>query len=73
MFETSMGSVRIHQSSHNFATQSSHSVDLSGWLAKMASIEQGSKNLFSNTRQGGSERKLLVTKMAIKLKFQSPN
>ena len=28
-----------HNSSHSFATQSSHSVELAGWQAKMASIE----------------------------------
>ena len=26
---------------------------------------QGSKNLFSNTRQGGSKRKVLVAKVAV--------
>ena len=31
--------VRIRHSSHHFATQSSHSVDLAGWQAKIASIE----------------------------------
>ena len=31
--------VRIRHSSHEFATQSSHCVDRSGWQAKMASIE----------------------------------
>ena len=35
----SMGPVRIHYSSHHFATQASHFVDRSGWQAKMASIE----------------------------------
>ena len=35
--------------------------------------QQGSKNLFSNTCQGGSKRKVLVAKEAVKLKFQSPN
>ena len=34
-----MGLVRIRQSSHDFEWQSSHSVDLAGWQAKMASIE----------------------------------
>ena len=34
-----MGPVRIRHSSHNFGWQSSHSVDLAGWQAKMASIE----------------------------------
>ena len=34
-----MRRVRIRHSSHEFATQSSHSVDLAGWHAKMASIE----------------------------------
>ena len=34
-----MGPVRIHHSSHHFATQPSHSVDRAGWQAKMASIE----------------------------------
>ena len=34
---------------------------------------QGSKNLLSNTRQGGSKRKVLVAKVAVELKFQSPN
>ena len=37
--ETSMGPVRIRHSSHDFGWQSSHSVDLAGWQAKMASIE----------------------------------
>ena len=37
----SMGAVRISHSSHNFGLQSSHSVDLAGWLAKMAFIEIG--------------------------------
>ena len=32
-------SVRIHHRSHDFGWQSSHSVDLAGWQAKMASIE----------------------------------
>ena len=36
---TKMGPVRIHHSSHDFGWQSSHSVDLTGWQAKMASIE----------------------------------
>ena len=39
----------------------------------MPDILQGSKNLFSITRQGGSKRKVLVAKVAVKLKFQSPN
>ena len=34
---------------------------------------QGSKNLLSNTCQCGSKRKVLVAKLAVKLKFQSPN
>ena len=34
-----MGPVRIRHSSHDFATQSSHSVDLARWQEKMASIE----------------------------------
>ena len=34
-----IGPMRIHHSSHHFATQSSHSVDRAGWQAKMASIE----------------------------------
>ena len=43
-FETSSkhgvdGPVRIRHSSHDLGWQSSHSVDLAGWQAKMASIE----------------------------------
>ena len=34
-----MGPVRIRHSSHVFGWQSSHSLDLAGWQAKMASIE----------------------------------
>ena len=34
-----MGPVRILHSSHDSGWQSSHSVDLAGWQAKMASIE----------------------------------
>ena len=34
-----MGPVWIRHSSHDFGWQSSHSVDLAGWQAKMASIE----------------------------------
>ena len=34
-----MGPVRIRHSSRDFATQASHSMDLAGWQAKMASIE----------------------------------
>ena len=34
-----MGPARICHSSHDFGWQSSHSVDLAGWQAKMASIE----------------------------------
>ena len=34
-----IGPVRIRHSSHDFGWQSSHSVDLAGWQAKMASIE----------------------------------
>ena len=34
-----IGPVRIRHSSPEFATQSSYSVDLTGWQAKMASIE----------------------------------
>ena len=34
-----MGPVRIRHSSHDFGWQSSHSVDLTEWQAKMASIE----------------------------------
>ena len=34
-----MGPVRIRHHSHDFGWQSSHSVDLAGWQAKMASIE----------------------------------
>ena len=34
-----MGPVRLHHSSHDFGWQSSHSVDLAGWQAKMVSIE----------------------------------
>ena len=37
--ETLIGPVRIRHSSHDFGWQSSHSVDLSGCQAKMASIE----------------------------------
>ena len=33
---------------------------------------QGSENLFSNSRQGGNERKVLVAKVAVKLNFQLP-
>ena len=33
------GDVRIRHSSNDFGWQSSHSVDLAGWQAKMASIE----------------------------------
>ena len=33
------GPMPIYQSSHNIATQSSHSVDRAGWQDKMASIE----------------------------------
>ena len=36
-------------------------------------VHQGSKNLLSNTCQCGSKRKVLVAKLAVKLKFQSPN
>ena len=34
-----IGPVRIRHSSHDFGWQSSHSLDLAGWQAKMASIE----------------------------------
>ena len=34
-----MGPVRIRHSSHDFGWQSSHSVDLAGWQAKMASTQ----------------------------------
>ena len=34
-----MGPVRIRHSSHDLGSQSSHSVDLAGWQAKLASIE----------------------------------
>ena len=34
-----VGPVRIRHSSHDFGWQSSHSVDLAGWQANMASIE----------------------------------
>ena len=34
-----MGPVRVRHSSHDFGWQASHSVDLAGWQAKMASIE----------------------------------
>ena len=34
-----MGPVRTRHSSHDFGWQSSHSVDLTGWPPKMASIE----------------------------------
>ena len=37
--ELAMGPVRKRHSSHDFGWQSSHSVDLAGWQAKMASIE----------------------------------
>ena len=37
------------------------------------SLYQGSKNLSSNTRQGGSKGKVLVAKVAVKLEFKSPN
>ena len=33
--------------------------------AAEADVMQGSKNLFSNTRQGGSKRKVLVAKVAV--------
>ena len=36
-----MGLMRIRHTSHAFGWQSSHSVDLAGWQAKMASIEIG--------------------------------
>ena len=38
-FALAMGLVRIRHSSHDFGWQSSHSVDLAGWQAKMASIQ----------------------------------
>ena len=41
-------------------------------IAKNFALFQNSENLFSNTRQGGSKRKVLVAKVAVKLKFQSP-
>ena len=34
-----MGPVRMRHSSHDFGWQSSHSVDLTGWQAKMTSFE----------------------------------
>ena len=37
--KTQMGPVRMRHRSHDFGWQSSHSVDLAGWQAKMASIE----------------------------------
>ena len=40
---------------------------------KVGTRMQGSKNLFSNTRQGGSKRKVLVAKVAVYLKLRSPN
>ena len=50
----------------------------SGCTRHMAKLKpqvgrQGSKNLFSITRQGGSKQKVLGAKVAVKLKFQSPN
>ena len=40
LFVYIMGPVRTrHHGSHDFGWQSSHSVDLAGWQAKMASIE----------------------------------
>ena len=41
--------------------------------AKHHARHQGSKSIFSNTRQSRSKRELLVANMAVKLKFQSPN
>ena len=38
-FHSQMWPVRIRHSSHDFAPQSSHSVDLARWQAKMVSIE----------------------------------
>ena len=47
---------------------------VAGWFVLFTNhFHQGSKNLFSITRQGGSKRKVLVAKVAVKLKFQSPN
>ena len=37
--ETEMGPGRMRHSSHDFGSQSGHSVDLPCWQAKMASIE----------------------------------
>ena len=34
-------------------------------VENLAGQNQGSKNLFSNTRQGGSKRKILVAKVAV--------
>ena len=39
VFDEPMGPVRIRHSSRDFGWQSSHSADLAGWQAKMASIE----------------------------------
>ena len=41
----SMEPVRIRRSSHGFGWQPSHSVDLAGWQAKMASIDIGYHDL----------------------------
>ena len=40
-----MGPVRIRHSSHGFGWQSSHSVDLAGWQAEMASIAVGYRDV----------------------------
>ena len=34
-------------------------------ITRANAYSQGSKNLFSNTRQGGSKRKVLVAKVAV--------
>ena len=49
------GPVWRRHSSHEFATQSSHSVDLAGWQANMASIEFGYHDVMRMGPIGGLE------------------
>ena len=44
-----------------------------GFEGRIKMPQSGLEKSFRNTRQGGSERKVLVAKVAVKLKFQSPN
>ena len=68
LFKNSTTSLSLHSSLFPSSPSISLSLSTSFSLCLILTL-QGSKNLSSNNRQGGSKRKALVAKVAVKLQF----